>query len=182
MRVDRSHGVLDAFDHELRVALRASHHVHFHAEDLVHARVDARRRRLIHGALMHVAGHADDREMVRIAERDRLADRAPVREIFLRERLVHHQHDGSAHPILLRQVAAGDQRNPHGAEEAVAREHQGRSRQLAVGARREARWHEPNRFAVAAEGQVANGAGGDHTRYGPHVVQHVAIRAIAAGV
>src|SRR5205814_1011501 len=127
-------------------------------ENLIRARVDARRRRLVDRALANVTDDADDREVIGVAEGDCLPDRTTPRKIFLGQRLIDHERDRRALTILRRQVASGETRKNHrerhlGDDERVTQTARSAStaagslaqRLLELGARRTNRGHQTER-------------------------------------
>src|SRR5258708_39110812 len=66
-------------------------------------------------AVLHVAHDPDDFVPLRIAlaERQALANRALVRPVLPRERIIHHCHADTGERIATVELAAADDRNPH---------------------------------------------------------------------
>ena len=114
-------------------------------------------------------------EISRLAESESLSDRILIGEVLLRHRLVDHEGDWCVGAVVGREVATGKERNAHGVEESVAREHDRRRRQLTVRSSRYARRKESNDLAIAAEGKIANRARCDHAGYRAHPVQHLTV-------
>ena len=76
-----------------RGLVACSHHeIDLDSKNLIDARVDTRRRRLIHGVLANIADDSDDGKLF-VAEAECLSDGILIREVLLCHRLIDHERD-----------------------------------------------------------------------------------------
>src|SRR5215213_9946413 len=124
---------------------------------------------------MDVADETDNLDAIRVAEGDALSNCVLPREVLLRERLVDDEHQRCARAVLWRQIASRDQRDSHGVEESIAREHERRGRLLTVRPRGNAGRKDSDVLAVATEWEISNTPGRYDARKRPNLVEHGAV-------